>query len=345
MKKTDWKYVVDIFMFICMVGIVSIGFLMGLFLAEGPTAQESKKYFLGLHRHQWGNIHFYLAAAFVTFLILHLILEWSWIKGKSQNIFRKGWGVALVLLVVLSFGVLVLFWSLYPKYPSTYSDYGQGRGARAKQESFQSAGYSLPQENRLQDKSQKTFVVTGQMTLSELERTTGLSAEKILSRMGLPANVPQKESLGRLRKKHGFSLVEMRKAINDLLKEKTSKPQPSEKVKGKEIHEEKEEKKEQSSTATSTQRKETHPEEQEERIIRGRMSSDQSGILITGRMTLRDIQEKTGISSRKIAEKLNLPSHISSGETLGRLRKQYLFTMQEVRDVVAELMQQKNKEK
>lgn len=342
MKKTDWKYVVDIFMFICMVGIIFIGFLMGLFLAEGPVAQESKKYFLGLHRHQWGHIHFYLSIAFVTFLIIHLILEWSWIKGKSQNIFRKGWGVALALLVVLSFGVLFLFWSLYPKYPAAYADYGQGRGARVRQESLQSAGYSRPAQSRFQEKDQKTFVVTGQMTLSELERVTGLQAEKILSRMGLPTGMSKKDTLGQLRKRYGFSLVEMREVINQLLREKTSEPEKQEKAPGRKIKEEREEEEEEPSSREQTgQKAEAPPEEHEERIIRGRMAQDQSGILITGQMTLREIEEKTGIPAGKIAEKLGLPSHVSSRESLGRLRKQYFFTMQEVREVVAELMQEK----
>ena len=59
MKKTDWQYLVDTLLFLCIVGIVFIGFLMGLFLPQGPAAPESAKYFLGLHRHQWGNIHLY----------------------------------------------------------------------------------------------------------------------------------------------------------------------------------------------------------------------------------------------------------------------------------------------
>jgi len=52
MKKADWKYLVDSFLFICLLSLASIGFLMGFVLAEGPTGQETEKFFLGLHRHQ-----------------------------------------------------------------------------------------------------------------------------------------------------------------------------------------------------------------------------------------------------------------------------------------------------
>ena len=52
MKKSDWQYLVDTLLFLSITGIAFIGFLMGLFLPKGPNAQESAKYFLGLHRHQ-----------------------------------------------------------------------------------------------------------------------------------------------------------------------------------------------------------------------------------------------------------------------------------------------------
>ncbi len=68
------------------------------------------------------------------------------------------------------------------------------------------------------------------------------------------------------------------------------------------------------------------------------MAEDTSGILITGRMTLYDIENETGVPARKIADKLGLPSNAPLNESLGRLRKRYLFTMQDVRDAVANLM-------
>jgi len=35
----------------------------------------------GLRRHDWGQVHFYLAAAFITLLVLHLVLNWTWIRN------------------------------------------------------------------------------------------------------------------------------------------------------------------------------------------------------------------------------------------------------------------------
>jgi len=224
MKKTDWQYLVDTLLFLCIVGIVVIGFLMGLFIPKGPTAPESAKYFLGLHRHQWGNIHFYLSIAFTALVIIHLILSWKWIKGKARQIFKRRWETALILTAIASILVLFLFWSFFPKVPGAYEDYGIRAGERARRQQLSKEGCPIPEEK------------------------------------------------------------------------------------------------------------------DEEKLTKGRMAEDASGILITGRMTLYDIEDKTGVPARKIADKLSIPSNVPLNETLGRLRKRYLFTMQEVRNVATSLM-------
>lgn len=237
MKKTDWQYLVDTLLFLNIVGLVFIGFLMGLVLPKGPSAPESAKYFLGLHRHQWGNIHFYLSIAFTVLVIIHLLFSWKWIKSKARQIFKKGWGTALILTVIASILVLFLFWSLYPRIPGAYEDYGKGAGRKAMQQHLSEKGYPITEDKGgIQEKQEK--------------------------------------------------------------------------------------------------KKEGH----EQKLTRGVRAEDQSGLLITGKMTLYDIEKKTGIPARKLAEKLDIPSNAPLDETLGRLRKRYLFTMQDVRDALASLM-------
>jgi len=248
MKKTDWQYLVDTLLFICMAGIAFIGFLMGLVLAEGPTVREIDKYFLGLHRHQWGDMHFYLSIAFVVLIIIHLILSWSWIRGKTRQLFKKRWGSALILTAIIPVLVIFLFWYFSPKNPSAYESYGKRSGERARNQS------------------------------------------KLLNKTPV------------------------------LPKEGTEEKKESQKIKEEE------------------KRQEIHEEEPEEKITRGKRAEDQSGILITGRMTFYDIEKETGIPARNIADKLGLPANTSLNETLGRLRKKYGFTIQEVKDVVSSLI-------
>jgi len=326
MKKTDWQYLVDTLLFICIVGIAFIGFLMGFVLPKGPKALESAKYFLRLHRHQWGNIHFYLSIAFVILVIIHLILSWSWIKGKARQIFKKGWGTVLILTAIVSILVLFLFWIFYPKVPGAYEDYGVRAGRIAKEKAFEETLY--PQEEKIfLEGSQEYITITGKMTLLDVEKVTGIPARKIADELGLPSKVSLDETLGRLRKRYLFNLQDVRDITSELLSKKKMHPEKKE-----EIQKIKEKEKQ----------KELHPEEHEEKLTRGRMAEETSGILITGKMTIYDIERETGISARKIADKLGLPSKIALDETLGKLRKRYFFTMQDVRDVVASLMK-KNK--
>lgn len=75
MTRTDKKFVVDVLLFACLGAMVGIGLLMGFVLAEGPARSGAEKIFLGLHRHQWGLIHFWASLAFTELLIQHLILN------------------------------------------------------------------------------------------------------------------------------------------------------------------------------------------------------------------------------------------------------------------------------
>jgi hypothetical protein len=320
MKKSDWQYLVDILLFLSVVGIALIGFLMGLVIPKGPTAPESTKYFLGLHRHQWSNIHFYLSIAFVIFVTIHILLGWKWIKNKSQKIFKKRWNAALIFMAIASVLLIFLFWALYPRVPGAYEGYGVRASERAKQQQLSDEGSPPSEEKILYEDGSVYVVITGQTTLKQTEKATGIPAKTIASELRLPSNVSIDDTFGRLRKKYGFSLLEVRGVISDLL----SREPPS-----------------QGEIRGVQSKGETDEAEHEQKLTRGISAEDQSGILITGRMTLYDIGKKAGIPARRIADKLNLPSNVSLDETLGRLRRRYGFTIQDVREAIASLMEKK----
>lgn len=264
MKKTDLKYFVDILMFLCIVGIAGIGFLMGFFLAEGPTVREQDKYFLNLHRHQWGEIHLYLSLVFTALVILHLLLNWKWVKCKTRVLFKSGWKTMLIVTAALAVLIPLIFWLFYPKYPQEYLEYGAGRGGRWGQD------FTLPPQNRLPQTLPETGSLQGKQPLRE----------------------PQSQSL-------------------------TEPPRRQERQ-------------------TVTAEEETL--EHEEQLVHGRLETEAEGIVIHGQMTMQDVINQTGISYEKIANSLGLPSRIPLREPLGRLRRRYGFTMQQLRDTLAALM-------
>jgi hypothetical protein len=292
MKKTDLRFYVDAFLFISIVGIVLIGFLLGFVLPEGPAASEDSKYFLGLHRHAWGDIHLYLGVAFTVLAALHVILGWSWVKGKARQLFRRGWKAALVSVPVLAFFVLFFFWSLSLSDTDQYADYGRGAATGQAVEEAVADGEVL---------------VTGQVTLADLEESTGIPTGELSESLGLPAEVPSDERLGRLKQKYPFTMDEVRDVVTD-------------------------------HTSSSIKASENHYLEEEPKLTRGRNAEDVSGILITGQVSLRDIERQTGVSARHLAQRLGLPVSTPVDERLGRLRKTYDFSLQDVRDVLSKLM-------
>ncbi len=369
MTRTTWKYLVDTLLFISFIGIAFIGILMAFFLAEGPTSQarESEKYFLGLHRHQWGDIHLYLSLAFTALVVIHLILEWSWIKGKTRKLFKKEWVPALVFIIALSLIVPLIFWAATPKHPADYDEYGNRSGDRLGKQQKLTVGNIAAQLNKEETKpSQESpilkskeehleenklvrgrleedisgILITGQMTLNEVEKSSGVQAGKIIEAMGLPPNTPQNESLGRLRIQFGFTSQELRDAVDSLMKKtyKTGDSLGSQQKMSEEITtiEPRKEATRASKEIPTLKTEEEHLEEN--KLVRGRLEEETSGILITGQMTLNEVEELTGISAAEILKSLGLPANTSKKEALGRLRRRYGFTLQELRDVVAALV-------
>ncbi|NOR15544.1 MAG: DUF4405 domain-containing protein [Candidatus Aminicenantes bacterium] len=242
MKKTDWKYLVDVLMFLSMIGIILLGLLMAFAMKSGPMVNESEKYFLGLHRHQWGTFHLYLSLFFIGTLFLHLVLEWSWIKGKSQNLFKTRWKRALLVLTMLAIIIPFIFWIFTPKYPVEYSEFGRGQGRgrilqpeeaatdkpapppSASSQQLQTKPNSIEEEQHEAKKvsgwdeaATAEIVITGRMTLREVEKTSGVRAEKILIGMDLPRNLSKDEPIGRLRRRYRFTLPQMRDVIAKLM--------------------------------------------------------------------------------------------------------------------------------
>lgn len=253
LSRTDWKLAVDTLMFVSILGVVAIGVLMAFFIPEGRLGAGQSKYLLGLHRHQWGNIHLYLSLAFAVFAAVHMVLAWSWVKGKATCIFGKSWKAAVGLTVLAAVLVPAVFWLATPKNDPAYAGFGEGRGGQGRRlaEAVLPAPAPLGEANAPgspgipaagQEPVGKTIesprvheektvagrmeegpveaVITGQMTLRDVERATGVPAREIAARLGMPSDVSLDETLGRLRRAHGFEMQALRDTVAELLRGK-----------------------------------------------------------------------------------------------------------------------------
>jgi len=92
---------------VAMSAVTAVGLVLAFVLPRGPA---EPKYFLGLHRHDWLAIHFWLAMLFVALLVLHLLLNWRWIAASSKRFFGQRWRHRLLALSLGWVGVLFIAW-------------------------------------------------------------------------------------------------------------------------------------------------------------------------------------------------------------------------------------------
>ncbi len=109
MKRNDWKCLLDALLFVDVSSIVVIGLLLGFVIPSGKVADASK-FFMGLHRHEWGDIHLYLALFMLVLLVLHVWLNWTWVVNSTKGYFGERWQKALWSLAGAWIVVLLLSW-------------------------------------------------------------------------------------------------------------------------------------------------------------------------------------------------------------------------------------------
>ena len=78
MKKYKLITLVDIAVFINFIFVVSTGVLMRYVLP--PRSGQSIE-ILGMSRHEWGDLHFYITLIFLIILSVHLFLHWKFFRN------------------------------------------------------------------------------------------------------------------------------------------------------------------------------------------------------------------------------------------------------------------------
>lgn len=111
MKKNSIKYLINALLFIDICSIAVIGGLLAVVIPQGRAARASG-YFLGLHRHDWADIHLYLSMLLLVLLIFHLGFNRGWIVQSTKQVFGVRWRIALWGLSGAWIAVLGLAWMI-----------------------------------------------------------------------------------------------------------------------------------------------------------------------------------------------------------------------------------------
>lgn len=218
-NRTSINFWLDLVSLVVMVGLTATGALIYLVLPPGTGHHLS---LFGLSRHDYGDVHLVLAVAALVLLILHLLMHWSWVccvtaklAGRSapSPSAQRGWGLSLLigLPLVMAVGLWGLSGLVQP-VAGAVADADHGSVQTAALGSGKLSGARGDRQGA--DRGTHCAAgqrITGQLTLFEAGRLCGMSADELQSALGLPEDVFPDDTLGRLRRRHGLSIHEVRR--------------------------------------------------------------------------------------------------------------------------------------
>ncbi|HPS54087.1 MAG TPA: DUF4405 domain-containing protein [Sedimentisphaerales bacterium] len=113
MNRPKLNFIIDIAMFVAMLGLIWTGILIWTVLPSGHGLT-----LWGLNKHEFGEIHTYFGVALLVLSGLHLWLHWGWFSCKlmnliktpySQNIEKRKITAMIAVFVILFLVVVSLF--------------------------------------------------------------------------------------------------------------------------------------------------------------------------------------------------------------------------------------------
>ena len=88
MDRNKFKFSVDILMFLDFLILAISGFILMKVYPAGEKSGMAGVRFL-LDRFAWLKVHDVTSILIMILLIIHLILNWNWIKGMFKQLFKK----------------------------------------------------------------------------------------------------------------------------------------------------------------------------------------------------------------------------------------------------------------
>ena len=104
-NKNSLIKLVDLVAFVLFVFAVSTGVLMRYVLppGSGPAFEV-----LGMSRHEWSDIHFYITSIFLAVLSVHLVFHWRFIQSLFQGNYKEISVLRVLLGLVGLFAILAI---------------------------------------------------------------------------------------------------------------------------------------------------------------------------------------------------------------------------------------------
>jgi hypothetical protein len=223
MKPTHLNALIDAIAFIAFLFLLTTGLLLEYQLPPGSgglhdrgagqgASDRSVQLVWGWTRHEWGQIHYWLALTITAVLAFHLLLHWKWIVCMVRGKPTAASGYRLTLGVVgLVFTVLL---SAVPLMSATTRvSRRELRESRASQEA--QVHESNDRSNVVPQKAAESSTsIRGSMTLREISNAAKVPVAILLKTLDLPPDVNANTGAGRLMRQHGLTMSDLRQAID-----------------------------------------------------------------------------------------------------------------------------------
>lgn len=238
MKRNTVHVVVDSGILLVFVALMATGLLIEFVLPPGAGGgRGGGRAALGLGRHDWGEVHFWLALGVIALSALHVGLHWAWVCGTVRRLLtgrsagageakrQALYGASLVGVVVLVVGgFLFAGWrTLSPAREGERGGFGRGLGGERSwnlagagsisEETGLEAGPSVDREGRRSARDDAGYHARGSTTVGEAAEAAGMSVEAFCEELGLPRGTQRGARLGRLRQQHDFEMADVRAIV------------------------------------------------------------------------------------------------------------------------------------
>lgn len=214
MRRNTLNYAVDTTILVLALPLLASGLILAFVLlpGSGGHGRGEASTLWGLGRHDWGDVHFWIATGLCGLALLHLALHWSWVWNTTRGVFglepgppsgatrRNTVGVVLALAVVGAFAAFV---------GVARSTVQVGGGQRLATDTGDGKQHEpVPELAGLS-------ALRGSSTLGEAADAAGLTIEALIQHVGLPPDSTRDDRLGPLCRAAGLRMSDLRAALTD----------------------------------------------------------------------------------------------------------------------------------
>jgi hypothetical protein len=226
MRKNTLNFLVDLATLLAILSMIGTGLILKYSLPPGSGGRGLVLWSLG--RHDWGDVHFWIAVSLGALLVVHIVLHWPWVVGTIRRLTsRSGARTGRPASMLLNVSCIAFFvaiagaaagFTLFANDSVTASV----AAARAHDAEHEQARLDAPGIGRAAAGNPATeecdhgpLHLRGSMTLADVERQTGLPVTTVLVLLELPPGTSPHERLGPLCRSHGLAMSDARAIINE----------------------------------------------------------------------------------------------------------------------------------